>query len=267
MSNPAVLKLVSLTETLEDFPYRFDIEDNIGESIHIHYKDFRIDLTINEFSNLAKSMETIIEKLISVEGFSCDKFDKVNLVGLAALLPYLREIKEDRIKLGELKVISQDENGKPCIKDLENSRVVKALEGNSFENDRREQINYYCSGLPNIQTNSERVSYNLDYIKQYGYPSNEERIILFNDSNVIRDGGHRASVLYYLYGKDYEIDVRRLIFDSQKFNDCDSCEETKEIILDLSNESNINFKANEIEIDIHSLLNNNKNLIAILDKH
>ena len=28
---------------------RLDIEDNIGEGIHIHYKNFRLDLTIKDF--------------------------------------------------------------------------------------------------------------------------------------------------------------------------------------------------------------------------
>lgn len=263
MSNPAVLKLVSLTETLEDFPYRFDIEDNIGEAIHIHYKDFRIDLTIKQFYDLAESVEKIIEKLIVVDGFSCGKFDKVNLVGLSGLLPYLKEIREEKIKLDDLEVFSEDDDGKPCIKKLENSRVVLALNGNSFENDMREQINYYSNKSSFVQTNSQRLDYNLDYIKKYGYPSNDERIILFNNSNVIRDGGHRAGILYYLYGKDYEVDIRRLFFDEEKVN---ISENKDEVLLDLANMIDINLKANEIEIDIHNLIKKNNNITAIMEK-
>lgn len=37
MSNPGVLSLASLEAVGAD--YRFEIEDNIGEAIHIHYKD------------------------------------------------------------------------------------------------------------------------------------------------------------------------------------------------------------------------------------
>jgi len=35
------------------------IEDNIGESIHIHYRNVRIDLTISEFVKLADELESI----------------------------------------------------------------------------------------------------------------------------------------------------------------------------------------------------------------
>lgn len=41
MSNPGVLSLASLEAVGAD--YRFEIEDNIGEAIHIHYKDIRLD--------------------------------------------------------------------------------------------------------------------------------------------------------------------------------------------------------------------------------
>lgn len=266
MSNPGVLNLVSLTKTLEDFPYRFDIEDNIGEAIHIHYKDFRIDLSVNEFEKLSDQIEGIIEKLVSVKGFACNKFDKVNLVGLAALLPYLREIKEDRIRLGVLQVIDEDENGRPCVKPLRDSRIIHALQGDSQVNDRREQANYYRSGLPEIQTNSERLSYNLAHIKQLGYPCNDERIILFNESNIIRDGGHRAGVLYYLHGEDYEIDVRRLIFLPGKISDTDFEKQEKDVFLDLSQLADIRLKGNEIEIDMHSLVEH-QNVIAMVNKY
>lgn len=37
------------------------IEDNVGESIHIHYRDLRIDLTIDEFDTLAKRLEELGE--------------------------------------------------------------------------------------------------------------------------------------------------------------------------------------------------------------
>lgn len=51
MSNPGVLSLASLAPVGAD--YRFEIEDNIGEAIHIHYKDIRLDLTVDEFYKIA----------------------------------------------------------------------------------------------------------------------------------------------------------------------------------------------------------------------
>ena len=45
---------------------RLDIEDNIGESIHIHYKNFRFDFTVKDFIELAKSMDQSLTKYASI---------------------------------------------------------------------------------------------------------------------------------------------------------------------------------------------------------
>jgi hypothetical protein len=42
---------------------RLDIEDNIGESIHIHYKNFRMDFTIRDFLRLAEGCSDALQKL------------------------------------------------------------------------------------------------------------------------------------------------------------------------------------------------------------
>ncbi|WP_040658591.1 hypothetical protein [Oscillibacter ruminantium] len=251
MSNPGVIKLASLADTVEDFPYRFEIEDNIGEAIHIHYRDFRLDLTIKEFVALAGSMEQVIEALVPVAGFSCNQFDKVNLVGLARMLPDLVRIEEDRIALKELLVESADETGQSVCCGLERSRIVAALRGNTHENDRREQVNYYNAHDVRCQTNAERLAYNLQKIKTQGYPDSEERILLFNHSNLIRDGGHRAGILYMLYGGDYQVPVRRLFFRGGMYSEA---EQSKQESLRLAGEPSFTVKGNEIEIDIHSLL-------------
>ena len=55
----------------------------------------------------------------------------------------------------------------------------------------------------------------LDSVKQNGYPYNNNYIVLYGDDNIIRDGQHRASCLYYLYG-NIEIPVMRLHFKDYK---------------------------------------------------
>ncbi len=48
MSNPAVITLANSTSRKGKFK-RFVVEDNIGESVHLHIDNMRIDFTINEF--------------------------------------------------------------------------------------------------------------------------------------------------------------------------------------------------------------------------
>ncbi|MBE5980975.1 MAG: hypothetical protein E7249_17915 [Paenibacillaceae bacterium] len=216
MSNPAVITLASLSD-IKGFPYRFEIEDNIGEAIHIHYKDIRMDLTIKEFLELAEAIEEIINDLVEVEEFRCRDFDPVNLVGLAPLLPFLSDIIYTEVFLEDLIVDTYDEGGNPVLLNLKCSRIIKALQGHCGENDSRKQVNYYNNFRWIKQDNSERLQYNLEQIKKNGYPVNKELITLFNNDNILYDGQHRAACLYYLYG-NIKVPVRRLLFKDNKFS-------------------------------------------------
>lgn len=210
--------------------YRFEIEDNIGEAIHIHYKDIRLDLTVDEFYKLAAQVPEMMNTVVGVSGFSCMDYDAVNLVGLAACLPDLVKVTEDEVYLEDLLVDTYDENGKRILAPVSKSRVYKALQGNSSENDIRKQVNYYNPDLAAPYENKDRVAYNLNRIKKYGYPEGNERIILFNDSSQIFDGQHRASCLYYLLG-NIKVPVRRLWFEHNKYTDAGSSPKEKRISL------------------------------------
>ena len=142
MSNPAVIQLASLEE-ITGFPYRFEIEDNIGEAIHIHYKDIRLDMTIKEFNEFADSVRKIFASMVEHEKFHIEDFDAGNLMWLAASLIDLEDIRTEEMYLEDILVDTYDEEGKVVYKPLPNSRVLKALNGDTAENDARRQINYF----------------------------------------------------------------------------------------------------------------------------
>ena len=210
MSNPAVLSLASL-EAVGDVGYRFEIEDNIGEAVHIHYKEIRLDLTVQEFYEIAGRMEKVIDQIVDVEGFFCRDFDPVHLVGVSGLLADLEKITYDEVFLEDLLVDTYDEKGREVLRPLAESRVLKALHGMTVENDNRKQINYYDADLLRRQTNSERLQYNLKQVKDHGYPAGRQLITLFDTKYRIYDGQHRAACLYFLYG-NIKVKVRRLWF-------------------------------------------------------
>jgi hypothetical protein len=43
--------------------HRFAIEDNIGEGIHIHYKNMRLDFTVSDFLKLSESCKVCLDKM------------------------------------------------------------------------------------------------------------------------------------------------------------------------------------------------------------
>ena len=72
MSNPAVITLAQVQTKCGEF----SVEDNLGESIHLHLGDFRWDITINDLDSLSKELAVSLEMFINVEGFGVDKFSK-----------------------------------------------------------------------------------------------------------------------------------------------------------------------------------------------
>ena len=63
--NPFLIKLseTQLKESPELSPEKFVIEDNVGESLHIHYRNMRIEMSVNEFREFANQVSIAAEEL------------------------------------------------------------------------------------------------------------------------------------------------------------------------------------------------------------
>lgn len=202
MSNPAVIKLNKKNIGKS----HVWLDDNFGEAIHIHIDDIRVDLSTREFENISEKISNIINELIGVEGFDCSSIDPIYLdVMLRKNLLHLIKVRKDEVNLGDLLA-----PGIKGIVPLYKSRGVKALEGNTKENDKSKRVSQHID-----QTNQERLDSMCGSIKKNGYPFNNQYIILYGDDNIIRDGQHRASCLYHLYG-NIKIPVIRFYFDNYK---------------------------------------------------
>ena len=213
MINPGVILLASLRYA----NYRFDIEDNIGEAIHIHYLDMRLDLTIKEFFALASDIEKITDMLMSENRVSRLDFDSAFFIDLVGYVPDLEKITFETVMLADLQVDTCDETGAVSIRSLKESRVIKALNGDTAENDMREQTNYFSPKSYSRLTNQERLYFNLDRIKKQEGFVNTDIVTLFNASNVIRDGQHSAACLYFLKG-NVPVPARRLWFQNDNYS-------------------------------------------------
>jgi len=212
MSNPAVIVLDDVSSKKGPFR-RFTIEDNIGESIHLHIDNMRIEFTINEFLEFSNMIRNSLKELDILKGYNIDNFDEHFLKQCSDFLPNLIKIKKEKIKLKNLKVIVHYK-----FKDMTLQKVVplnetpayKFLQGKSKEFLDYPQFNYF------LVSNKDRLLKLKESIKKNGYPYDDRYIILFNRQNLIRDGQHRAAVLAYLYGLDYEIDVLRFYFKGDR---------------------------------------------------
>lgn len=200
MSNPAVVKL----ERNQVNKSTVWLDDNFGESIHIHIDDIRVDLTVQEFKKLNDELCVILNDLVRVDGFDISKIDPVYMsLWLWPKLSSVTKVRIDNVHLEDMYIRSMDGRR---IEKLSKSVELKALRGSSDENENyRRQSNHFG------QSDTERLYGLLESITKNGYPFDGRYIIMFGDDNLIRDGQHRASCLYYLYG-NIEIPVMRIYF-------------------------------------------------------
>jgi len=212
MSNPAVITLDNASSKKEIFK-RFVIEDNIGESIHLHIDNMRVDFTINEFLEFSEMIRQSLKEIDILKGYDIDKFDEHFLKECSSFLHNLIEVKKEKIKLCNLLAISHFEFKNITLKrilKLNETPAYKFLKGENQEWREYPQFNYF--GI----SNEKRLLKLKESIEENGYPYDDRYIILFNGQNLIRDGQHRAVVLTYLYGLDYEIEILRFYFKDDK---------------------------------------------------
>jgi hypothetical protein len=208
MSNPGVKYL---TETKLTNGKDLRIEDNIGEAIHIHYDEFRLDFSISEFIRFSEELNDSLNILIDNNEFKVESFDPLFLFDIADKLVDLNKIEYTTINLENLKVQKEGFLGLPVISGLKESRVYKALKGETDDYYNYKQTNYVN------QLNSDRLGSVLKSIEENGYPYKNQYIILFNNQDMIRDGQHRASSLLFLKG-NIEVPVIRIHFNKNKHN-------------------------------------------------
>lgn len=209
MSNPAVISLAQVRTKCGEF----SVEDNLGECIHLHLGDFRLDITIDELDNLSKELAVALEGFIDVEGFSVAKFSSEFLLQLAEnnLLPYLESVEEDNVKISEVQIPYHRCLGGLGYKSILESNVLKALNGDTIKNDKSLERNYYN------QTSQDRVEEILESIKGKGYPCGGQKVVLHKEDNRIYDGQHRVACVYFLKG-DIKLPVTRIGFSKKSGN-------------------------------------------------
>lgn len=188
MSNPGV---VLLAESIIDGQV-FKIEDNIGEAIHIHWGNSRIDLTIKEFVRLVNICKDIVEKMVDVNGFSFDLYDAIFLSQRCSELIKLEKIEFADVNISDMLMDQHDEEGLRTYVPLNEGRVSKAINGDVSELCNWKQNNYY--GFDNI-TRLEDIQ---KIIRTNGYEPQiyGSYIVLDGITNVVIDGCHRTSVIY-----------------------------------------------------------------------
>lgn len=206
MSNPAVYVL---GET-QIRNVRVRIEDNLGESIHVHIGDFRITLSVKEFYAVVEQFQKAADELLAFWGMKIDMFDyRAFDWDWFGRYENMSKIEKVHVKISDLltKGESAITPNIDVIIPVSESRQYRALCGDDTQLCRYKEKNVYG------QSNMERLSSVMDCIKrEYPY---DDKYIIVNQFNQIYDGDHRAACLLYLRGADASIPVIQITFDNE----------------------------------------------------
>jgi hypothetical protein len=132
VSNPGVIYLVE--KRLSDGT-GFRVEDNLGESIHLHYSRFRVDLSIKQFLYLAKTIEESVNILLSQTGFRLEDYDINFLSEISNCLPDLEKIERAVVSPHFLRLQRKILFGIPITKSIDRCVKEKSYKDSSANTD------------------------------------------------------------------------------------------------------------------------------------
>ena len=212
MSNPAVIKLYEKKQ-YRSIPRRIVIEDNIGESIHIHIDNLRIDMRIDEFMIFSDTIRRAIDELKIFQDYKIDNFDEYFLSQISPHIKDITSITVENVNISELKVIDRY----TIFKTLNLTRVVPLSQSSAYKylKNKSDKFKNYQQFNYGNESNLSRLRKLKDSVEDQ-YPKSEQYIILFNNKNIIMDGQHRASILLNSLGENSTIPIMRFNFKNNK---------------------------------------------------
>lgn len=182
MSNPGVLTLTSKSISADKV---FRVEDNLGESLHFHYNDIRIDLTIKELLYLSDICDDVIYELANAENFHLNDFDGDFLNRYSQCLIDLISVTDDYVDASELYYQAQNLLHLPVRRRINPFRAKKL-----------------------VAKEKDVTS---------GNCHNRYAVVLFNDGNTVMYGEKEAAE-HLLQNPGQPLKVMRMNFDKKKYS-------------------------------------------------
>lgn len=233
MSNPGVIKL---SENTIDGK-RFVIEDNIGEAIHIHYDNIRLDLSIKEFKELGRIAEKSLLQLLEIPGFTTEKMDPELLTRLAGILPDLEKIEKTEISSAQLSVILEENRYMPMDLPKVCDRYQYQTDCKDFEVSLFNDENYIMGGFD---------------AAMFLYQQNPEQKI--------------PVTRYYFKKKKHSYNYQKVSEQIERYRHCQEIIQNE--LEQLPPEAKIAFRGGGIHMErIMALMPQNRNVVCVIEKN
>ncbi|PIE67558.1 MAG: hypothetical protein CSA23_02975 [Deltaproteobacteria bacterium] len=195
MSNPAVITLAEVKQGISGFK-RLQIEDNIGEAIHLHLGPMRFDFTIKEFLAASEGIKKALEATKHFAPHRIDRFDPMFLLECGPLLAHLKTIDIENRSIDSLRCIVYHSRSL----EIYTVRPVTRTPAYRFLATGDERFMHYQQKSYRGTDNARRLMEVVEDLDKFGYPHDGRHIILFEGQNIVRDGQHRIAALRHLLG-------------------------------------------------------------------
>jgi ADP-heptose:LPS heptosyltransferase len=175
---------------------RLQIEDNIGEAIHIHYRNLRCDFSTRDFLHLAQKMRESLLPLGPLLHRSAEwtgKIDQSYGNALGSLTQAVRKARLEWLHLDELRIVLK-KSGKWHFASIQESPVWGLLSGDA------KQYHAYQEQFSKTRRSHTEFYELVKSVLVNGYPFQGQFIMLHDGEPCIRDGQHRAAILRYFFG-------------------------------------------------------------------
>ena len=164
-------------------------------------------LTSSEFFSLYENMLTLLNTYFPIEGLDYSTLDGVFFEHMLAIdLPFLRLVKDELISIDSLSIFSINKKV-ISIQDSEHYNMV----AKGYFPEIKTRTNLHN------QTHEERFELIKEQLLSHPYGTTGENIVVYNNDNIIRDGAHRAAILY-ANDNTQLINVKRYLFSSNYFS-------------------------------------------------
>ena len=202
MSNPAVFELAAADIAGQ----RVCLEDNIGESIHLHIGLVRADMTVKEFRDAALKMQKALNTL-TPNFFDVAEYDAYFLERLGADIINISAVEEIILPLKDLRFCFEGDGDEIFTVNITESPEFKYYGG------AKKILEQFENKGDIFQSNSARA----DKVFAAIQTAPAENFILCADAeNKILDGRLTAAALARLYGTNKKVKVKRFHFETSQ---------------------------------------------------
>lgn len=203
MSNPGVILLAVHNKRGGCFE-KMKIEDNLGESVHIHLDNYRIDLTIKEYQSFS---ELIWQALVELDDLPNALKDSNFLSDTYRAISYAKPIVNlKKEKIQSLSFIKRSR----WLRFFYLYRLVKINQTPQYLYLTDESNGYETYPQQNNLgiTNIDRLRKRSIQLTESGFKDSGSVAIVFGDQSlVVRDGMHMCSILAHKHGLTSEVNV------------------------------------------------------------